>query len=297
MIRTCSKCGFDGDDSLFQKGRNTCKECGKKYKKAWYTEHKDSWTGYYEENKKRILECHKERHELHREEDNAKRKVKRDAVKQLKELSKDPNRTCTKCGFIGDESLFDCRICKKCVSIQQKIYKEKYYATHPEYWKERYAQNKDRMLKDSKARNHRNKDRIAAHEKTRRLIDGDRMRALERACYQVYSKTQKGKDSIKRKNSKRRQLGHKPINSWFEKSDCHHLRYNQNYQDNDITIYAPQKLHRSIHHNGRTGENMKAINVLLLQWYINSTPVEKQNSEAIKLYNNYCTLPEPKWEN
>lgn len=92
-------------------------------------------------------------------------------------------------------------------------------------------------------------------------------------------------------------LGYEPINKWFKGSDCHHLRYSKTYkeQDNSLVIYTPRKLHRSIWHNGNTGQGMKAINMLLLEWYFENTPDEERNPKAVKLYWNYCTLPEPEW--
>jgi hypothetical protein len=114
----------------------------------------------------------------------------------------------------------------------------------------------------------------------------------------IWRKTSlKGREIRRRELSKRRNLGHKPINEYFKGADAHHLRYSNNHeeQDNDITIYVPNKLHRSIQHNGNTGQNMKEINVLLLEWYLNSTPTEERNPKAVKLYWNYCTLPEPTW--
>ena len=32
-MKTCSKCGFVGDDSLFEEKSNICKKCRKEYKK------------------------------------------------------------------------------------------------------------------------------------------------------------------------------------------------------------------------------------------------------------------------
>lgn len=59
MIRTCTKCGFTGDDSLFAKGRNVCISCYKEQKKQYRKENKkriaDHQKIYYHENKEIIL--------------------------------------------------------------------------------------------------------------------------------------------------------------------------------------------------------------------------------------------------
>jgi uncharacterized Zn finger protein (UPF0148 family) len=55
-MKTCSKCGFVGDDELFVKGRIVCLECNKERKKE-----------YYESNKKYVKEKAKEYRENNRE--------------------------------------------------------------------------------------------------------------------------------------------------------------------------------------------------------------------------------------
>jgi hypothetical protein len=42
---------------------------------------------------------------------------------------------------------------------------------------------------------------------------------------------------------------------------------------------------------------MREINMLLLKWYLDNTPEEERNPKAVKLYLNYCMLPEPMWDN
>lgn len=66
-------------------------------------------------------------------------------------------------------------------------------------------------------------------------------------------------------------------------------------KNDDITIYAPKELHRSIPHNGNTGRGMKEINCLILEWYLNNTLAEEQNKKAVDLYLKYCMMPEPVW--
>jgi hypothetical protein len=115
------------------------------------------------------------------------------------------------------------------------------------------------------------------------------MNQLVRAWF----KTPKGRELINR----RRNLGHAPINERFEGCDEHHLRYSKSNksQDNNLTLYVPRKLHQSIAHNGNTGKNMRKVNMLLLEWYFENTSAENRNPKAVKLYLNYCMLPEPQW--
>ncbi|MDD4804702.1 MAG: hypothetical protein PHN69_06085 [Candidatus Pacebacteria bacterium] len=201
-MKTCSRCGYKGEDALFLKGRNICRECNKKYKKAWYAEHKESWV----------------------------------------------------------------------------IYSEKHKEERAEYFKKRYAQNKERISEVKKAWRTKNCLRLKLKS-------------------QKYLKTPAGKIGKAKRNAKRRKLGYKPINKWFKGAEAHHLRYsrNPNEQDNDITLYVPRELHKSIWHNGNTGQGMREINIACLEWYLAETPEDERHPKAVKLYWNYCTLPEPTW--
>lgn len=137
----------------------------------------------------------------------------------------------------------------------------------------------------------------------------DRERAIRRKYYwenrearleyrHAWNKTPAGRQFDQKRRSERRELGHEPINEWFKGCDSHHLRYSatNKERDNDLVIYAPRKLHRSVWHNGKTGENMKAINMLLLEWYVENTSKEQRNPVALQLLKNYKELPEPVWK-
>lgn len=208
-------------------------------------------------------------------------------------------KTCHQCGFVGEEIHF-CKKgfwCKKCRSEYNKKYKEnntdklkkyhkEYYENNSEYfkkWYELYGKEKykQRYLENPKKFQNRN------------LI----YRKNNPEYYKQWRQTPSGKEASSRHLSKRRLLGHKPINSWFKGSELHHLRYSKTIkeQDNDITMYVPRKVHRSIFHNGNTGYNMKQINIKCLEWYLETTPKEEQHPKAERLYNNYRTLPEPEW--
>lgn len=53
------------------------------------------------------------------------------------------------------------------------------------------------------------------------------------------------------------------INEKFDGSQFHHLHIMNNHA---IGLFLPHKLHRSIYHNGRTGNGMKEINKAALEW-------------------------------
>lgn len=221
-------------------------------------------------------------------------------------------KTCSKCGFSGKDELFrkGRNICNKCVAEYQKEYREKTAERLSKYQKEYRIKNKQRLSEKHKIYREENKEKISEQRKKhreehkqqiseRRKKHYDRYKDHVSEYQKVYYKTPTGKITKHKSESKRRNLGHLPINSWFEGCEGHHLRYSKNpdEQDNDITLYIPRKLHRSIHHNGNTGKNMKEINVAALEWYFETTPEEERNPKAVRLYWNYCTFPEPKWSN
>lgn len=84
----------------------------------------------------------------------------------------------------------------------------------------------------------------------------------------IYETNLSGKISKMKANSKRRCLGFNPINEYFKGSEYHHLRYNTNGQkDDDIGIFIPRDIHRSVPHNGVTGLGMDEMNSIAIKWY------------------------------
>ena len=69
-------------------------------------------------------------------------------------------------------------------------------------------------------------------------------------------------ESQRRHSAKRRQLGHTPLNSYFEGCEGHHITHN-------FIIYIPTALHRIARHNLNTGQGMDAINTLALDFLVN----------------------------
>ena len=89
-MKTCSKCGFVGDESLFMKDRDVCKKCKTIYDKINRGESQEEIDFYF--------------YEL--------------------ELNNNGMRICTICNFIGDKNLFakDQNKCKECVKKNRKDY-------------------------------------------------------------------------------------------------------------------------------------------------------------------------------
>ena len=220
-------------------------------------------------------------------------------------------KTCNVCGKEGGSELFYTRgnVCRECTKKRM----QEYYSNNREKRKERQRQyrkdnpekvaeshkrwrdaNHEELLKKKKDEYRRNKPKYQESAKAYKKNNREKINNINNE----WRKTPKGKENERKKRMRRRGLGHCPINEWFRGSVAHHLRYSttSTEQDNNLTIYVPAKLHRSIKHNGRTGENMKAINMLLLEWYVENTPEEQRNPLALQLLKNYKEFPEPVWK-
>jgi hypothetical protein len=65
-----------------------------------------------------------------------------------------------------------------------------------------------------------------------------------------------------RHRAKRRELGFKALNSYFEDCEGHHITHT-------FVIYIPKGLHKSVWHNLNTGQGMEVINALALDFLVN----------------------------
>lgn len=102
------------------------------------------------------------------------------------------------------------------------------------------------------------------NKRIHRIKNWKRIRNTERD----YQTTIPGIISKRKACSKRRRLGFNPINKYFKGSEYHHLRYDSNGQtDEDVGIFIPKQLHRSVSHNGSNGVGMDEINKLAIEWY------------------------------
>ncbi len=59
--------------------------------------------------------------------------------------------------------------------------------------------------------------------------------------------------------ARRRGMGFTELNTKFENSHAHHV-------DNEQVVYIPEKLHRSVSHNLKTGRGMQTINALAFKY-------------------------------
>ena len=256
-VKVCRVCSKEGEDSLFLKTVNLCKECNRRYMQEY-------------------------------------RKKNPDHVN----LIQDPNlvKMCSKCGFEGKSILFrkGRNVCLSCVGRANRKWRSANTEQQAEYKRKSYVENREKLLEYASNYRLENAEAISVKDKLR--YEAKKPEVLARNSR--YRQTSAGREACKKKQSKRkRELGHEPINAYFPGSDAHHLKYTNDpdIENNNVTLYVPSDLHRSVAHNGKTGKNMKAINMVCLEWYIKETSKSECSSEAIQLYKNYCTLPEPEW--
>lgn len=86
----------------------------------------------------------------------------------------------------------------------------------------------------------------------------------DREAVRRYAKTDKGKEAIGKHHSKRRGLSSIFLNSFFTRSEGHHI-------DKEHVVYMPTELHRSIKHNVWTGESMEKINEVAFEYITEET--------------------------
>ena len=65
--------------------------------------------------------------------------------------------------------------------------------------------------------------------------------------------------STARSHAKLKGRGFIPLNEWFEGSVGHHI-------DEEFVIFIPEKMHRSVLHRLKTGQNMDEINELAIDF-------------------------------
>lgn len=184
--------------------------------------------------------------------------------------------------------------CKVCNSKTSKRYhnenKEKEKNRHNNYYQKtkETRKEKNKLYRNTHKEQHKkyyenykvlNAGKIAL--KNRKLYYKNREKYLE-IC-KKYRKTTNGKEVNVRAKAKRRSLGFNPINERFDGAEYHHLRYNANgMKDNNIGIYIPRELHRSIYHNGFTGQGMDEMNKSAMEWYISTGGDAEKFNQSLK---------------
>ena len=88
----------------------------------------------------------------------------------------------------------------------------------------------------------------------------DKGKQIDKTAKRNYRDTDKGRESMVRIKAKRnRNLGYNPINNHFEGSEGHHL-------NEDLVMYIPKELHKSISHSVLKDRNMTEINDASFEW-------------------------------
>lgn len=82
-----------------------------------------------------------------------------------------------------------------------------------------------------------------------------------------------GKETARRHNAERRELGCIELNEPFENSEGHHI-------DETYIIHIPKEIHQSIYHNLKTGQGMEDINAIAFG-YITEETFNKLIAEEI----------------
>jgi len=138
-------------------------------------------------------------------------------------------------------------------------YQRKYYQKNKEHIleqrKEHYQDHKEHTLEQHKEHYQNNKKEIA--EQHKKYYQDNKEEIKEQ--HKKYNKTEKGKETIKRSNHKRRDLGFDQLNKPFEGCESHHINKNH-------VIFIDRNIHRSIYHTLKKPETMTKINFLALEF-------------------------------
>lgn len=266
--KVCSKCGLEKPLSEFGnvKGKNgltykvgACKACTAEYKKGKHQEHKEEEYERLKERRKtaEYKEKAKQKYVENKEDLNAKRREKYTENREK-------------------------------INDNRREYREKKKEEINKQKREWYNKNKESL--QEKQREKSKIDREYAGKNAERMREY--FKTHKEQCTQKmkeYRHTSRGREVCHGIRQKRRLLGYSPINKWFEGAEFHHLRYRdeKNNLDNDVGIFIPAFLHKSVQHNGNTGRNMRKMNYAALEWYINNTPKSKITTRVFTLYAYY----------
>ena len=130
---------------------------------------------------------------------------------------------------------------------------------------EYYLNNQDKIKKRSVAWNKNNKKQKAHTNKE--WYNNNKRLSIDRAVKWNKENIERRRE-ISAKHSRffsrkykarRKNMGFVELNTKFENSHAHHV-------DNEQVVYIPEKLHRSVSHNLKTGRGMQTINALAFKY-------------------------------
>lgn len=188
-------------------------------------------------------------------------------------------RICTDCKIEKPEIILVCSKCKQalpCTEFNKRGGRKRGFSSHckkciKEYDKDWYDNKggKERAVITSKLWRGRNKDYIALKSKGLRESDPEKAYAPAKNWrknnpdkyltgikqWQTKNPDKQRIISKRHQTIRRRELGFRPLNSWFEGSVAHHI-------NKDDVIYIPEEIHKFVAHDVKTGRGMDIINKL-----------------------------------
>jgi hypothetical protein len=172
-MKTCTKCSFSGDEALFCKGSNLCRECNKKYQK----ENRDSINAKRRQNSGKTKE---------------QKLAERNEAKTIK-LKLD--RVCICCNFTGNPDYFYGRKNRPAVLASKRNY---------------YQNNKETLALSNKARYYNNKEKITKNRRESvpkngvcKKCDVEKMLVKNRLVCRDCDRIQKNTSERKREKNRR----------------------------------------------------------------------------------------------
>ena len=144
----------------------------------------------------------------------------------------------------------------------QKNYQKEWNQTETGKESNRKSATKYCNNNPKKCKERANKYRKNNPEKCKERANKYRKNNLEkfREYMREWYKNGNGRESFAKSQAKRdRNLGYNPINNHFEGSEGHHL-------NEDLVMYIPKDLHKSISHSVLKDRNMQEINNASFEW-------------------------------
>lgn len=237
-MKTCSKCEVEKPETEFYKDESSkgglstqCKECKSTYYKIKY--------------KKRVADYQPKEFEIGTTKTCTKCKITKslNCFGKCKGIKSGSFSWCKECRSKHGKDVYHNKGGKEKQALVRKDWrdnkggKEKLAAANKDWYYNKGG--KEKQLLTSKLWNNNNPDKVAAKGKR-------------------WEKNNPSKVREKRKRHqtlRRRELGFRPLNSWFEGSVAHHVN------KNDV-VYIPETIHKSVPHSLKTGMGMDKVNKL-----------------------------------